>query len=82
MKKFFNEFKEIDNSIIKIMKSGFKFSFILCIIFTYILALYTITPISHTLFDIGFLGVRCSLMFFISFFIGAIASNMIKKELS
>ena len=82
MKKFFNEFKDIDNSIIKIMKSGFKFSFILCIIFTYILFLYALNPISQTLFNIGFLGVKCSFMFFISFFICAIASNMIKKELS
>ena len=82
MKKFFDEFKNIDNSIVKIMKSGFKFSFILCITFTYILFLYILNPISHTLFDIGFLGVKCSFMFFISFFIGAFASNIIKKELS
>ena len=82
MKRFFNEFKEIDNSIIKIMKSGFKFSFILCIIFTYILLLYSMNPISHTIFDIGILGIKCSITVFISFFIGALASNMIKKELS
>ena len=81
MKNFLDEFKNIDISIIKIMKSGFKFSFALCIIFTYILFLYTLNPISHTLFDIGFLGVKCSFMFFASFFVGAIASNKIKHEL-
>ena len=81
MKKFFNEFKNIDNSIVRIMKSGFKFSFVLCIVFTYVLYLYTLNPISHTLFDVGFLGVKCSLMFFISFFVGAVASNKIRDEL-
>ncbi len=81
MKKILDEFKSIDNSIIKVMKLGFKFSFILCIVFTYILYLYTLNPISHTLFDIGYLGVRCSFMFFASFFIGGITSNKIFKEI-
>lgn len=81
MRKFFDEIRNIDSSIIKIMKSGFRFSFIVCIIFTYILYLYTLNPVSHTLFEIGYLGVKCSFMFFISFFVGAVASNKIKQEL-
>ncbi len=81
MRNFFDEIRSIDSSIVKIMKSGFRFSFIVCIIFTYILYLYTLNPISHTLFEIGYLGVKCSFMFFISFFVGAVTSNKIKHEL-
>ena len=81
MKKVLKEIKIIDNKIIRIMKSGFKFSFVLCLFFTYILYLYTLNPISHTIFEIGFLGVRCSFMFFVSFFLGAITSNKIVQDI-
>ncbi len=79
MIKLLNDIKNIDASIIKIMKLGFKFSFILGIFFTYILFLYTINPVSHVTFEIGYLGVKCSLMFFVSFLVGAIASDKFKK---
>ncbi len=79
MIKFLNDIKNIDSSIIKVMKLGFKFSFILGIFFTYILFLYTTNPISHVTFEIGYLGVKCSLMFFVSFLVGAIASDKLKK---
>jgi len=79
MIKFINDFKDIDKSILKLMKTGFKFSFILCLIFTYILYFYAISPSSHTVFNIGYLGVKCSLMFFVSFAIGAFASDKFKK---
>ena len=82
MKKIVEEIKNIDIRIIRIMKSGFKFSFVLCLIFTYVLYLYTLNPISHTFFNIGYLGVRCSFMFFVSFFIGGFASNIIRKEIT
>ena len=75
MRKVFEEFKSIDKSIVKVMNTGFRFSFVLCLIFTYILHLYTINPISHTYFEIGYLGVKCGIMFFVSFLIGAFASN-------
>lgn len=79
MMKFFNDFKEIDSSILKVMKLGFKFSFILCLFFTYVLFLYSLNPVSHVAFDIGYLGVKCSLMFFVSFLVGALVSDKIKK---
>lgn len=81
MKKFISDIKNIDISIVKIMKNGFKFSLILCLIATYILYLYTITPISHFVFDIGYALTRCSFMFFTCFFIGAIATDKIKKNI-
>ena len=79
MINFFSEIKDIDSSIIKIMKTGFKFSFILCLIFTYVLFLYTLNPVSHVTFEVGYLGVKCSLMFFVSFLVGALASDKFKK---
>ena len=63
--KFLSDFKKIDVSIVNIMRLGFRFSFILCIFFTYILFLYTLHPFSHVFFDIGYLGVKCSFMFFV-----------------
>ena len=80
MKKFINEFKEINKSIVKIRNIGIKFSFITCLLFTYILYFYSINPISHLAFDIGYLGVKCSLMFLVSFFIGAPAVNKIMNK--
>ncbi len=79
MKKFINEFKNIDDSIVKIMKSGFKCSFIICLIATYILFLYILNPVTHTMFSIGYLLARLGLMCFVCFFVGAFASDKIKK---
>lgn len=80
MKKFINEFKEINKSIVKIRNIGIKFSFITCLLFTYILYFYSINPISHLAFDIGYLGFKCSLTFLISFFIAAPAINKIMNK--
>lgn len=79
--KIFSDIKNIDNSIIRIMKLGFKFSFILCLFFTYILFLYVLNPVSHIAFDIGYLGIKASLMFFVSFFVGALATDKIKNSI-
>ena len=53
MKKLINDFKNIDISIVKVMKNGFKFSFVLCLMATYILFLYITNPVSHITFKIG-----------------------------
>ena len=81
MMRIFNEFKDIDNSIFKLMRFGFKFSFIFGLFFTYILYFYALNPVSHIAFDIGYLGVKCCLMFFVSFFVGAFVSNKIKNDI-
>jgi len=75
----FRDIKNIDYSIKKVMNIGFGFSFILCLLFTYVLFLYTLNPVSHVTFEIGYLGVKCSLMFFVSFLVGALASDKFKK---
>lgn len=79
MIKLLSEIKNIDDSIMKIMKIGFKFSIILGLLFTYVLFFYAINPTSHVTFEIGYLGVKCSLMFFVCFLVGALASNRIKN---
>ena len=79
MINLFRDIKDMDSSIMKIMKIGFRFSFIFGLIFTYILFLYILNPISHVTFEIGYLGVKCSIMFFVSFLVGAIASDKFKK---
>ena len=79
MINLFRDIKDMDSSIMKIMKIGFRFSFVFGLIFTYILFLYTLNPVSHVTFEIGYLGVKCSLMFFVCFLVGAIASDKIKK---
>ena len=77
MKKFINDFKGIDISIMKVMKGGFTASLVLCLIAAYIMYLYILNPVSHTAFDIGYSVARCGLMFFVSFLVGALASNYI-----
>ena len=79
MINFFKDIKNIDESIIKIMRIGLKYSVVLCLFFTYILYFYSVSPVSHVAFDIGYLGVKCSLMFFVSFLVGAIAADKLKK---
>ena len=79
MINLFRDIKDMDSSILKIMKIGFRFSFVLGLFFTYVLFLYILNPISHVTFEIGYLGVKCSIMFFVSFLVGAIASDKFKK---
>ena len=50
MIKFINDFKSIDVSIVRVMKNGFKFSFIVFLIATYILYLYILSYISLNIY--------------------------------
>lgn len=82
MKKFINDFKNIDISIIKVMKYGFKVSFVICLIATYIMYLYVLNPVSHLIFDVGYSLTQCGVMLFVSFLVGALASSyIINKEI-
>lgn len=81
MMKIINEFKEIDISIINIMKNGFKFSLVLSLFASYILYFYIQNPISHTVFEIGYLSQKVALMFFVCFFTGAFVFDKFKKNI-
>ena len=79
MKMFINEFKNIDESIVKIRTIGVKVSFIIGLFFTYILFLYSKNPVSQFAFDIGYSGVKLCLMFLVSFYVCSFAFNIIRN---
>lgn len=79
--KIFNDLKNIDISIIKVMKCGFKIAGILALVASYILFLYIQNPISHVTFEVGYLIAKGAVMFFVCFFVGAFASDKIKKSM-
>ena len=76
MNKLLEEFKNIDKSILKLMKSGIKFSFVFCLFATLFLATYETvhTPI---LFSIGLF--KTSLFFFVAFITYAFAFDSVRK---
>lgn len=73
------DFKNIDSSIVNIMKNGYRFSFLLAIFSSYILFLYTYNPISHFWFESGILLLKASITAFVSFLVCGFAFDKIKK---
>ncbi len=71
--------KNIDKDTLKIMLSGFRFSFLVCIISCMVLLTYMINPISHILYDSGIILFKTGLTFAVTFFICAFAIDKIKK---
>ena len=76
-----NTIKTLDSNISRIMINGFKFSFIIALLATYLLLTYRLANIPN-LFYIGITLLKTSLHFLVAFFIGAISFNTILKELS
>ena len=76
-----NKINGFDLKTKKIMSSGFKFSFIICILSCIILFTYETFYNIPFLFYIGLSLFRTSLMFGITFFICALGFDTIKKEL-
>lgn len=81
VKKVIDNVKNIEKDILKIMVSGFKFSFIVCVISCIISLLYILNPISHILYDSGIILFKTGLTFAASFFICAFAMDKIKKQI-
>lgn len=81
IKKFIDSAKNIEKDILKIMISGFKFSFIICVISCIISVLYILNPISHILYDSGIILFKTGLTFGVVFFICAFAMDNIKKQI-
>jgi len=73
------DLKNIDSSIVKIMKNGYKFSFLLAIFSSFILFLYTYNPISHVWFESGILLLKTSISAFVAFFVCGFTFDKIKK---
>lgn len=76
-----NKIKNLDRKIVKIMNSGFIFSFLLCIISVISLFTYKYFYTVPNLYYIGISLFRTALMFACTFFICAIGFDTIKKEM-
>lgn len=82
MKQILLEFKNLDNTIINLMKSGIKFSFSLIILASIILLTYDFLFTYPTIYYIGFSLFKTSLFFMAGFVISGFAFNKIKTEIS
>jgi hypothetical protein len=79
---FLDKFKNLDIKIIKLMKVGFIFSFILCILSSIILYTYEFFYSLPILFFIGISLFRTSLSFGVTFFICGIGFDTVSKEIN
>lgn len=76
--KFILEIKNMDMSIVKVMKRCFSFCLILCLFSVFILSLYNTYPISHIIYDSSLILFRTGLFFAVSSFMSAFVINKIK----
>ena len=76
--KLILEIKNMDMSIVKVMKICFNVSFLLCLFSTFILSLYNTYPISHIAYDSSLILFRTGLFFAVSSFMSAFVINKIK----
>ena len=81
IKKIVSSVKNMEKNILKIMISGFKFSFAICIIACVLSVLYIINPISHILYDSAIILFKAGLTFAVMFFVCAFAIDSIKKQM-
>ncbi|MCI8344702.1 MAG: hypothetical protein HFJ42_01790 [Clostridia bacterium] len=83
--KFLNilldKIKNLDAKVVKVMKAGFIFSFIVCILSSMILLTYEAFYSLPTLFYIGISLFRTSLSFAVAFFICGIGFDTVQKEI-
>ena len=81
IKKLIDNINNMDKKIIKIMISGLKFSFIICVISCMVSLYYISNPISRILYDSGIILFKTGLTFASTFFVCAFAIDKIKKQL-
>lgn len=81
MNQLLLEFKNIENSILKIMKSGIKFSVFVSMMSIFILLTYDFVYTSPAFYYIGISLFRTSLFFMVGFVICGFAFNKIQKEI-
>lgn len=79
MKKILNEFQKMDKTILNVIKSGVHFSFIFCLLATFILITYESIQ-TPKLFDIGISLFRSSLFFLVAFITYGFVFNKIKQN--
>ena len=81
IKKIINKTKKIEKNIYRIMKLGYYFSFVICLISLFISFTYILNPISHLLYVSGIILFKTGLTFGIMFFISGFTIDTIKKEI-
>lgn len=79
--RFIEYFKKLDSITYKIMKSGLKFCFFICIISAIILLTYNLTSHSPTLYYIGLSLFKLGCIFSVEFVICGLIVDSIKKQL-
>ena len=80
LKKIMKSVKNLEKNTLKIMLSGFRFSFLICIISCIISISYIINPISHILYECGIILFKTGITFAVTFFVCAFAIDNIKKQ--
>ena len=81
IRNIINTFENLDKLTKKIMKHGLKFCFILGLISLIILITYNLSYTIPTLFNIGFILFKLSLIFGVEFIICGFAVDKIKRQL-
>lgn len=76
-----NKVKNLDAKIVKVMKAGFVFSFIVCILSSMVLLTYEAFYSLPALFHIGISLFRTALCFAVTFFICGIGFDTVQKEI-
>ncbi|MBO4292850.1 MAG: hypothetical protein J5881_00435 [Clostridia bacterium] len=79
-KLFCDSFKNLEKKTYKIMKNGFKFCFLLCVISCIILLTYTFSSANPITYYIGLALFKLSLSFMIDFIICGFVVDGIKKQ--
>ena len=74
-----NMFKNINKKILKIMKCGLQFSFILCLVATAILCIYLFFYQDSFLYQLGFNSLKIGIIIGIEFIICGLAVDSIKS---
>lgn len=80
IKEIIHNIKKIDNKIYNIMENGIKFSFVFCLLASYILVTYFET-LNPSTYDIGFSLFKSGLFFLCTFIMCAFAFNKIIKDI-
>ena len=80
MNKMIGRLKNIDKSILHIIKKGVKLSIAICLFGMLILFMYNKHPISHIICESGLLIFRTGLTYAVGFFICGVAVDTLKKE--
>ena len=79
--KIKDKFSEIEESVVKIMKAGFKFSFGVCIIATIILFTYICFNNNPNIYYSGIELLKAGISFMAEFAVCGLAMDKIKKQM-